>query len=859
MSERQSDRSGSAGGDRESLLRRILDTLRTAASLSEILTAAATEVRAYLSVDRVKLYAFQPDESGQTIAEARAGDRLPSLLGLYFPASDIPVSARHAFASERQRVIIDLAAGQCITDRFDPDTGCCNRQAAPVDPCHREYLAALGVNASLVVPLLVQARLWGLLIVHHSQPRAYDETEVQTVQLVADQVAIAITQSQLLQQAREQAEREEALNQISHLLHAASDTPAQLQAATAAIVSATGSDGGRLYLHGSALQPPSYHLYQAGIQPLLPLLEVTPFWQQWLAEPHVAEGLPFYHAAAVPAFSEFEVHQVADLSAPETPRALAALFRGTAIRRLAIVPLQYRQRCIGCLTLFRSESVTERLWAGRPERDRCPDQPRHSFAPCRAPHRTRPLAWTSEEVKAMKTLALHLYVAISEHRLRQTLEHQAYRDRLTELPNRLHFAELLAAALADNPPEGDRWLAVLFLDLDGFKTINDSFGHAIGDRLLQQVAQRVQSCLRSADVVARWGGDEFTVLLPELSSVRRAESTALKILAALSAPLSYGGRDLYLKGSIGIALAPHHGNDAETLLKHADAALYQAKQQGRNRFQVYTPDLGSQIQARLLLEHSLYKAIEQEELLLYYQPQLSLATREIVGVEALLRWQSASQGWVSPAQFIPVAEETGTIVPIGEWVLRTACRQLQQWQQQGLPPLRVAVNLSARQFREPQLLQTIMRALEETGVDPSGLELEITESAVMQDVTGAIAVLKRLRQLGVQIAIDDFGTGYSSLAALKHFPIDTLKIDRSFVSELGIDAYDAAIVQAVMAISRGLNLAVVAEGVETAAQLEFLSAAGCDLAQGFWIGRPLPAGVLAGLLQAGKFAHIQSA
>jgi len=849
--------------DREQLLRRIIEQMRAAPALSDILELAVAELQGFLQVDRVKIYTFHPDQSGQVAAEARAGDRLPSLRGLCFPAEDIPPAARQAFIAARQRVIVDCDAGQRITDAPVNSAGADDLRYAPVDACHSAYLQAMGVCSSLVVPILVQDDLWGLLVAHHSQPHAYDELELQTVQLVADQVAIAVAQAQLLRRAQQQAEREEALNRISNLLHAPQADAEQWQAAIAALTAATGSDGGRLYLHGDGTES-SYRLYQSGVQPAILILEATPFWQQFLAEPadawltvthcpRLACDLPNLQSSA-----EFDLHTIADVAAQPELRDLAALFQPARIHSLAIVPLQYQQRCIGCLTLFRCEVDTETVWAGRRDRDRRNDRPRLSFAAWREQHRQAPSLWTAEEVKLIKTLALHLYVAVLERRLRRVLEHHAYHDRLTGLPNRLLFGDLLAVSLAETQLQRDRLLAVLFLDLDGFKTINDTLGHPTGDILLQQVAERLQSCLREGDVVARWGGDEFAILLPALPNAQKAHVIALKILAALNVPFHQAGRDLYIKGSVGIAIAPYHGEEADVLLAHADAAMYQAKQEGRNTFRVYTPALGTQMQERLLLEHSLYKALEANEFSLHYQPLLSLSAQTIIGVEALIRWYAPGQDWISPAQFIPLAEETGLIVPLGEWVLQTACQQLMQWRQEAGLPLRLAVNLSARQFRERSLLPTIARILSETGVDPQWLDLEITESTAMQDLALTVEVLHQLRELGLQIAIDDFGTGYSSLASLKHFPIDKLKIDRSFISDLAGDRHDAAIVRAIIALGRGLNLTVVAEGVETAAQLELLRDMGCDVVQGFGISRPLSALAIADFL-LGNTAHLHSA
>jgi diguanylate cyclase (GGDEF)-like protein len=390
-------------------------------------------------------------------------------------------------------------------------------------------------------------------------------------------------------------------------------------------------------------------------------------------------------------------------------------------------------------------------------------------------------------------------------------------------------------------------LAVVFLDLDSFKTINDTLGHAVGDQLLQNVAERLTGCLRSGDILARWGGDEFTLLLSPISRAEDTAKIATEILDTLNAPLQFNGQELHIKASLGIALAPYDGEDADTLLKNADAAMYRAKQKGRNNYQLYTSAIGTKAQERLVLENNLYKALERQEFQLYYQPQIDLKTSEIVGMEALIRWHSQESGFISPSQFIPIAEEMGLISPIGEWVLWTACAQNRTWQSLGFPPVRMAVNLSARQFQQKNLVNTIAQVLESTKLEPRYLELEITESIAMQDISLTISVLRTLRSMGIQIAMDDFGTGYSSLSSLKSFPLDKLKIDQSFVRELVTDSFDAAIITALVALGHGLKLEVIAEGVETQEQLAFLRAAKCDGVQGYFLSRPLPAEVATNL------------
>jgi diguanylate cyclase (GGDEF)-like protein/PAS domain S-box-containing protein len=438
---------------------------------------------------------------------------------------------------------------------------------------------------------------------------------------------------------------------------------------------------------------------------------------------------------------------------------------------------------------------------------------------------------------------------ITERSLAESkIRYQALHDLLTGLPNRILFQDRLSLALT-NAKQRQGMLAVMFMDLDRFKTINDTLGHAVGDRLLQGIAKRLTSCLREGDSVARWGGDEFTLLLPQITNVKEADIIAQRILAALKPAFQLEGHQLYITNSIGIALYPNDGEDAETLLKNADAALYRTKEQGRNNYQLYTSTMNSDASESLTIENSLHHALERGEFVVYYQPKVNINTWEITGMEALLRWQHPELGLVSPVTFIPLAEANGLIVPIGEWVLQTACTQNKAWQNLGLSPIRIAVNLSARQFQQPNLVASVARVLEKTGLDPHFLELEITETTVMQEVKFARAILKDLQQTGIRLAMDDFGTGYSSLSYLKKFPLDTIKIDRSFIYDLAVDPYDQAIATAVIALGHGLNLNVVAEGVETKAQLDCLRSLHCEEMQGYFFSRPLSVDNATKLLQ----------
>ncbi|GAX90648.1 GGDEF domain-containing protein [Effusibacillus lacus] len=420
----------------------------------------------------------------------------------------------------------------------------------------------------------------------------------------------------------------------------------------------------------------------------------------------------------------------------------------------------------------------------------------------------------------------------------ERIVYQAHHDTLTGLPNRTFFQNLTSQL--DHAKQQNQMLAVLIIDLDRFKGINESLGHSAGDRLLQGVAERLKSCVRDGDIVARLGGDEFALLLTQITSEKDVVRRVRHIAEVFKEPLICGSEEIFTSMSMGISLYPADGKDMEELLKNADTALYRARELGGGHYQFYTPEMNSKAFERLALETDLRKALDRQEFVLYYQPKVDMQTGQIVGMETLIRWEHPDLGTVSPAEFISLAEETGLIIPIGEWVLHTACKQNKAWQQAGFSPLRVAVNLSARQFRQTDLVATVARVLHETGLDPEYLELEITESIALENADRTIATLNELRTLGVRISIDDFGTGYSSLSYLKKFPIDTLKIDRSFVREIDTNLSDAAIVTAIITLAHSLNLKVVAEGVETPVQQAFLLKQKCDEMQGYLFSRPVP-------------------
>jgi diguanylate cyclase (GGDEF)-like protein/PAS domain S-box-containing protein len=434
--------------------------------------------------------------------------------------------------------------------------------------------------------------------------------------------------------------------------------------------------------------------------------------------------------------------------------------------------------------------------------------------------------------------ALRERVLIQEKRERQ-IRFLAYHDALTRLPNRALLLSRLRQAIAQSQ-RSEETLAVLFLDVDRFKSVNDTLGHPGGDTLLQQIGRRLTETLRVGDTVARAGGDEFLILVPGLRSAEDAGPVAEHVLASLSAPFVVSGHTLRITGSVGLSVCPRDATDVESLIKYADTALYLAKEQGRNTFRFFSPDLDARVRARMHLENDLRHAVDRNEFVLHYQPQIDLASGRITGVEALLRWLHPQRGLVPPNAFIPTAEDTGLILPIGEWALRAACRQAREWQELGHAPPRISVNISSKQLNGADLVGVVTRILTESQCDPRLLGLEITESAVMADPRDAIRVIDSLHELGVEVAIDDFGTGYSSMAYLKRFALDRLKIDGSFIHGTPQDQDDVAIVQATIALARQFRLRVTAEGVETAAQRAFLEEHDCDSIQGFLVSAPVP-------------------
>lgn len=650
---------------------------------------------------------------------------------------------------------------------------------------------------SLALPLVLPEGLWGWLTIGPAPEMAI--AEQRTLQQIADHLTISIAQSQLQMQVKKQTDRISILQQIGDQLHAQSLGETLALTLLAQIAHALQAVGSRLYIAPSPTQrEPQIYVY--GSQP-----------NDW----HPEENHPQFYSPARwhnASLGESFPVEIAKQHADGLSRALTSAAVPSPLRSSAIVALQYRDRCIGYLSVFRGDSTPA-----------APD-------------------WHPDEVQWLKAVAAQFYLALEYQQTQTLLKSQSDRDSLTGLFDRHGFERQLERVLDEFNPDCHQTLAVAFLDIDRFKMVNYTLGHECGDRFLVEVARRVQACLLPAYDVARWYGARFALLCPNLTQPEDLLEIVQAILNTLSQPFDLNDREIYVTVSIGISAlsSPGGDGDAQMLLQQAEIALYQVKQQGKHRYRFYTAQMEQAALDRLLLESDLRQALCEQQFCLYYQPQIEIETGRVLGMEALVRWQHPRRGLLYPDEFIPVAEEAGLIHVLGEWVLQAACLQHQAWVRDGLPAVRMGVNLSALQFQQPDLVPTIAKILHDTQMNPCYLEIEITESTVVDNLQQAIAILRELQQMGVAIAMDDFGTGYSCLSSIKHFPLSTLKLDRSFVQELAHNDSDAAIAKTVLALGHGLNLIVLAEGVENDAQLAFLQSINCDLVQGYLFSPALP-------------------
>ncbi len=811
------------------LFERLMSKMRESGKLMDLLDTASSLGRDFLDVDRVKILQFIADGSTIVVAASSNCDRLPTNCGHQYPAYYVPADRREFLRSTQAQISIDLSNHRsfaCLSLTNGTQLQQCHGTPDIFDQKYLIALAEMGLVGCLVIPILNGEELWGLFMCQHTQSKHFQDKQLQTIKSIVDLLSFAIVQSQLLARNQLHDRRERVLERINTLLHATPLSPQLESELLSEISRALDADGGRLLILGEPIQ--RAQLYNYGIQPHISTpIEQNILWKKVLSS--AANPVDNRRNNTTTSSSRSnQIYRIDDIYQQPSLEALFPAFRRVGIQSILILPLRSNDQCVGCLTLFRAEVS-------------------HN--------------WTNDELQLAQRLVIHLSLAVAQRRVEYMFRRHVYYDPLTGLPNRSLLEQRLTLALAKMDAAGDG-LAVIVLDLDRFKMINDSLGHVCGDQLLKLVAERLKKTLNATAIIGRWSGDEFTLIIPGLSSIKLVHEIAKRVQSCLKEPFEFPEifptlktNLLHLKASLGIAIAPLHGADSETLLKRANAALYRAKQKGKNQYEIYTIDISNVATERLRLENILHQAIESEQFFLHYQPQVDLKTGKVTGVEALVRCQDRYGKLISPADFIPIAEETGSIDRIGEWVLRQACQQNQFWRDMGLGDFPVAVNLSTIQLQEKNLIDVIAAILAETRLSPDGLEIEITESVAIKDLDLTIDILQCLRGIGVKISLDDFGTGYSSLASLKYLPLDRLKIDRSFVRELRVDTVEAGIVKAIINLGHELDLNVVAEGVETIEQLQFLKSINCDTVQGYLFSRPLSAIDLEPLIIHGGYWH----
>jgi len=791
----------------------------------------------------VALYRFAGDGSGEVVAEARQANVLPSLQGYCFPRESIPTRAREAYLRHGQQVIIDLDSERKTLARWQIQPGGSEQRYEWVDPCHIRYLRAMGVRASLTVPVIHQEALWGLLAVHHSQQRHFTQAELQATQLQVGELLVALAAADCDAQAQWRQREADTLRQIEELLQAHADGPLPGQALLATCTRGLDVDGARLYLDLQA-SGQGTQLHEVGLQPEgMPATEL-PAWEGAL-ECEALDGESQPAGMALP-------YWVLDAERLSQLPQLKPLLDGTPIESAATIALQSRRQRVGYLSLFRTARTQTVDWIGwsdpQGEQGRAPGQ----LQSWQEQHRAAP-AWTPNTIALLQSVAQSLHTDIVHHQIQVMSAQAAAYDALTELPNWELMQKRLAWAVQRARQSG-AVMAVAVVDLSRFRSFNASFGHATCDGFLHQIAQRLRDFSQQraqakqpvGPAVGRWHGDRFLGLFPCANSLEAAHQLGQELTDLFRSPLSPpegGEQAVYLSASVGIALILYDGDSTDGVLQNAEAAQQEAKQCGDNAYRLYADITGEAEISDPYLESELRQAIGREELRLRYQPQLDAATGQTVGVEALVRWQHPRWGQVSPGKFIPLAEQTGLIHAIDDWVLQQACRQQMRWAQQGWP-LRMSVNLSALQLQDPNLASRVAQILQDTGIEASCLELEITEKTAIENRKHTRANLRALQQLGVRIALDDFGQGYSALGVLRYLPIDTLKVDHVFVEAALQSREDAAVVRTIIELGHDLGLNVLAEGIETGEQRDLLYRLWCDCLQGYLFSAPQTAEAL---------------
>lgn len=805
-----------------------------------ILQAIATEARDILKVDRLKIYKFDLEGNGEVIAEAHQENRLPSLLGLHFPHTDIPSPVRQSLIKSPGGVAIDVTAKRkiiyqdysCDYDNSEEANQVIYQSA---DPCHIEYLLAMGVLSSLAIPILYWGKLWGLLVIHHSQPRRFQQSEIHLVQILSKQISLGLNQETLMAQSQYQKNQQLITERINNIWwNNQTNQQQKWQKILAMGTEYLHADGGLVYLVPDLTGAPA-QIYDYG--------EVT----CWKKPTISSDCLNVIKEIALKDIKKKnistdspQIYTREELIAALGNKELVNFFH-PHIHSFLFISLHHHHQWIGCIALFRKEQQWEILWAGRQDTDKRHLQPRKSFQAWCETKRGSPY-WNKIEINLAKEIGKYLYILLTQQRLNDIIERQVNYDSLTQLPNNYIFSQKLNLSLVDAIYQGEI-VGIVMLDLDQFKRINESAGHTVGDYLLQQIAERLKNYLETLPklepFLARWHGDRFVILWHKLTYAEELVEICKSILAIVQKPFQCQNQYIYISTSIGVSLAPYDGDNTDTLIKNSETAMYKAKAQGKNTYEFYNSELKQQNLNWLTFASDLRQAIQRQEIMAHYQPQVCLKTGEIIGVEALMRWHHPKLGWISPAQFIPLAEEIGMIHELGQWILTKACQQQHFWESTGFPSVRMSVNISPLQLQKPTFLEEVESILEYTQINPHYLELEITESTILKNIEQTIKILTKLTQKGISIAIDDFGTGYSSLSILKDLPVNVLKIDKLFIDNLEKSENSAKLCQSIIMLAKSLNLRVIAEGVENKDQTRLLKQFDCDEIQGYFISPPL--------------------
>jgi len=804
--------------------RQVMDSLRASATVPMLFDAAVGELRRATGFDRAMLYRFGADGHGEVVAEDRTPDMEP-FLGLHYPASDVPRQARRLYLRQRVRVIADVAAPPvgllAVPGLQAADLSLSSLRAA--SPIHLEYLRRMGVRATIAISLVIDGALSGLLVCHHRGPFLVPGPARALCDLIG-QVTAMMAGTLLAAEARavkhaNRARVEAIAARLAGQPDASSGLAETLAASGALLLGLCGAEGAIVRLAGRTVGLGTAPLGAAADSLLDALL-----------------ALPVPDANLGNGADGSDVLATDQLSAVLAGRPADAAAAGALVLPLIHAPGD-------ALVWLRPEQARAVRWGGNPNQPAEIDaatgrlSPRRSFAVWQQLVSGRARPWQAAELDAARQLRREID-RVLVRQAEADLARLRHHDPLTGLPNRRLLEDRLNHALTVAERQ-ESALAVLFVDIDNFKRINDTLGHEVGDSLIKVFAERIWQSVRSMDTVARWGADDFVVVLENLGSPGEATSVGEKLIEAVGRPLHLGDNLLRIGASIGVALYPQDGKDVSTLLKNADLALFEAKNAGHDTLNFFDEEMNLRALRRLEIDAALRYGIEHGELELHYQPKVSVHDERLYGVEALVRWRRPGEGLIPPDNFIPWAEESGLIVDLGEWVLNEACQQIRRWQASGIGDIHVAVNVSPRQLRQAIQVERLIGIVEGSGVRPDLIELELTEACLMQDPDRTIEFLQTLRAQGFGIAIDDFGTGYSNLSYLRRLPVTTLKIDKSFVKDIEDDADDAEIIRTIIAMAKALGLGLVAEGVETPGQLAFLRDSACHVVQGYHFAKPM--------------------